>query len=250
MVLRTAALYGHDPRELETSAAVLALRGVHPTVDAAREALLKVRDRPLPEKPAARRPLRTWVRSVYVLLIFGGFLSAPSDTRDQSAHPWLKASFGFLVGATIWAITWVLPLTFMIAMAWGCETHTRELGRRALAFYDGEADTAEAAIAAARTARTAATASGRACAPRSSSCRSPFRSASSPTSTTSARAPASAGSPQSGHSSRSPWSSPPLLLPAGDNRRRRSRTCLKRPAGAWNARSRSRLRARSWCRPC
>ncbi len=150
MVLRTAALYGHDPRELETSAAVLALRGVHPTVDAAREALLKVRDRPLPEKPAARRPLRTWVRSVYVLLIFGGFLSAPSDTRDQSAHPWLKASFGFLVGATIWAITWVLPLTFMIAMAWGCETHTRELGRRALAFYDGEADTAEAAIAAAR----------------------------------------------------------------------------------------------------
>jgi hypothetical protein len=26
---------------------------------------------------------------------------------------------------------------FLIAMAWGCETHTRELGRRALLFYDG-----------------------------------------------------------------------------------------------------------------
>jgi hypothetical protein len=38
----------------------------------------------------------------------------------------------------------------MIAMAWGCETHTRQLGRRALIFYDGEADTAQAAIAAAR----------------------------------------------------------------------------------------------------
>ena len=39
MVLRTAALYGRDPRELETSAETLVLRGVHPTVDVAREAL-------------------------------------------------------------------------------------------------------------------------------------------------------------------------------------------------------------------
>ena len=150
MVLRTAALYERDPRELDTSADVLALRGVHPTVDAAREALLGVRDLPLPEKPATRRPLRTWVRSIYVLLIFGGFLSAPSNARDQSRHPWLKASVGFLFGAIIWVITWVLPLTFMIAMAWGCETHTRQLGRRALIFYDGEAETAQAAIAAAK----------------------------------------------------------------------------------------------------
>jgi hypothetical protein len=129
---------------------VLVLRGGHPTVEAAREALLGVRDLPLPEKPAARRPLRTWYRSIYALLIFGGFLSAPSDARDQSAHPRLKASVGFLVGATIWAITWVLPLMFMIAMAWGCETHTRQLGRRALLFYDGETGTAQAAITAAR----------------------------------------------------------------------------------------------------
>jgi hypothetical protein len=150
MVLRTAALYGRDPGELETSAAVLALRGVHPTVEAARDALLEVRDLALPEKPAARRSLRTWYRSIYVLLIFGGFVSAPSDARDLSAHPWLKASVGFLVGATIWVITWVFPLTFMIAMAWGCETHTRQLGRRAALFYDGEAETAQLAIAAAR----------------------------------------------------------------------------------------------------
>jgi hypothetical protein len=150
MVLRTAALYGKDPRELETSAEVLALRGVHPTVDEARAALETVRDVPLPEKPSERRPLRTWVHSIYVLLIFGGFLSAPSDVRDESSHPWLKATFGFLIGATIWVTTWVLPLTFMIAMAWGCETHARELGRRALLFYDGDADSARAAIAAAK----------------------------------------------------------------------------------------------------
>ena len=34
-------------------------------------------------------------------------------------------------------------------MAWGCETHTRTLGRRVMAFYDGDAATPQAAIAAA-----------------------------------------------------------------------------------------------------
>jgi hypothetical protein len=150
MVLRTAALYGRDPRELETTAEVLALRGVHPTVDAARAALEQVRDVPLPEKPDKRRSLRTWVHSVNLLLIFGGFASAPSDKRDETAHPWLKASIGFLIGAAIWVTTWVLPVTFMVAMAWGCETHARQLGRRALLFYDGDADSAQAAIAAAK----------------------------------------------------------------------------------------------------
>ena len=150
MVLRTAALYGRDTRELETSVEVLVLRGVHPNVDAAREALEKVRDVPLPDKPVKRRSVRTWVHSITVLLIFGGFLSAPSDERKESAHPWLKASLGFLFGAAIWVTTWVLPATFMVAMAWGCETHARQLGRRALLFYDGDADSAQAAIAAAK----------------------------------------------------------------------------------------------------
>ena len=150
MVLRTAALYGRDPRELETSAEVLALRGVHPTVDAARAALEQVRDVSAAREAGERRSVRTWVHSVYVVLIFGGFLSAPSDVRDESAHPWLKATFGFLIGAAIWVTTWVLPVTFMVAMAWGCETHARQLGRRALLFYDGDADSAQAAIAAAK----------------------------------------------------------------------------------------------------
>ncbi len=150
MVLRTAALYGRDPTELETSAQVLTLRGVHPTVDAARTALENVRDIPLPDKPSHRRSVRIWVHSITVLLVFGGFISAPSDKRDESAHHWLKASLGFLFGAAIWVTTWVLPVTFMIAMAWGCETHARQLGRRALLFYDSDAESAQAAIAAAR----------------------------------------------------------------------------------------------------
>ena len=128
MLLRTAALYDRDPRELETAAEMLALRGVHPTVDDARSALLPVRDAPMPEKPAARRPWRTWVRSIYVLLIYGGFLSAPSDKRKEGAHPWVKTAIGGLFGATVWVITWVFPLSFMIAMGWGCDSSARASG--------------------------------------------------------------------------------------------------------------------------
>ena len=150
MLLRTAALYDDDPRVPEAAAEMLALRGVHPTIDAARSAVLSVRDVPMPEKPSGRRPLRTWVRSVYVLLIFGGFLPAPSDKRKEASYPRLKAALGFLFGATIWVITWVLPLSFMIAMAWGCDTGARQLGRRALIFYNGDLDSAQAAVAAAK----------------------------------------------------------------------------------------------------
>ena len=150
MVLRTAALYDHDPRELETTAEVLALRGVHPTVAAARAEVEKVRDVPLPEKPDERRSLHTWVHSVWVLLVFGGFLSAPSDAKDEGSHAWLMASVGFVIGAAVWVTTWVLPVTFMVAMAWGCESHARQLGRRALLFYEDDAETVEAAIAGAK----------------------------------------------------------------------------------------------------
>ena len=48
----------------------------------------------------------------------------------------------FLVAAAIWVMTWVVPFTFMIMMAWGCETHARQLGRRTLVYYDGEAASA------------------------------------------------------------------------------------------------------------
>ena len=147
MERRIAALYGHDPRDLDTSANILVLRGAHPTMDEAREALLEVRDVPLPEKPERRRPLRVWVRSIYAMLIFGGFLSAPSP-EDDTGSPWrMKAVVGFLAGGAIWAVTWILPVSFMIAMAWGCESHARALGHRTMTFYGGESAIAEAAAA-------------------------------------------------------------------------------------------------------
>ena len=148
MTLRTAALYGHDPGGPETAAEMLALRGVHPDVDTAQAALATVRERQIPDRPTARRSLRTWMHSVYVLLVFGGFMS-PSSAKPAK-QGWLervKAVFSLLLGVGIWITTWVLPVTFMIMMAWGCETHARGLGRRTLVFYDGEAASVSAALA-------------------------------------------------------------------------------------------------------
>ena len=139
MTLRTAALYGHDPRAPRTAAEMLALRGVHPDVEAAEAALGSVRDAGTPEAPETRRSLRTWVHCVYLVLVFGGFMSPSSAKEDKSMLGRAKAVLSVLIGIGLWVITWVLPVSFMIAMAWGCETHARQLGRRTLVFYDGEA---------------------------------------------------------------------------------------------------------------
>ena len=139
MTLRTAALYDRDPTDLRTSAEMLALRGIHPDIAAAEAALTAVRDKGIPDRPQKRRSLRTWVHSVYLLLVFGGFMSPSAAKEDKGTLGKVKAVFSVLVGVGIWATTWVFPVTFMVAMAWGCETHARQLGRRTLLYYDGEA---------------------------------------------------------------------------------------------------------------
>jgi hypothetical protein len=127
---------------------MLVLRGVHPSVETAEAALTAVQEQP-PERPAPRRSLRTWVHSVYLLLVFGGFLSPSSGQMPTGIRARVMAVLGLLVGGAIWVTTWILPVTFMIVMAWGCETHTRQLGRRAQVFYEGEETSVTAAIAAA-----------------------------------------------------------------------------------------------------
>jgi hypothetical protein len=147
MTMRTAALYGRDLRALSTAAEMLALRGVHPSVESAEAALVAVKETPMPERPTQRRSLRTWVHSVYLVLVLGGFLS-PSAAKPPK-QGWLdrlRSVATALLGVAIWLMTWVFPVTFMVLMAWGCETHARELGRRALVFYDGEAASVNAAI--------------------------------------------------------------------------------------------------------
>ena len=148
MTLRTAALYGRDPRALKTASEMLALRGVHSNVEQAEAALIDAKNTPMPERPTERRSLRTWVQSAYLLLVFGGFMS-PS-TAEPLKRPVLdriRAVLSFLLAAGFWVLTWVVPFTFMIMMAWGCETHARQLGRRTLVYYDGEAASVNAAIA-------------------------------------------------------------------------------------------------------
>lgn len=148
MTMQTAALYGRDLRTLTTAAEMLALRGVHPSVDSAEAALAAVQATPMPERPTERRSLRTWVHSVYLLLVLGGFLSpSAAGPPKQGWLDRLRSVASVLLAVAIWVMTWVLPVTFMIAMAWGCETHARQLGRRTLVFYDGEAASVSAAIA-------------------------------------------------------------------------------------------------------
>jgi hypothetical protein len=74
-------------------------------------------------------------------------MSAPKNDEPEVKHPRLKAAGGLAVGAAIWVTTWVLPVTFMVAMSWACESHARQLGRRILLFYDGEAESTLSAIA-------------------------------------------------------------------------------------------------------
>ena len=102
----------------------------------------------MPDHPTNRRSLRTWVDSGYRLLVFGGFMSpSTAEPPKQRVLDRIRAVLSFLFAAGLWVMTWVLPFTFMVMMAWGCETHARQLGRRAVVFYDGEAATVSAAIA-------------------------------------------------------------------------------------------------------
>ena len=51
---------------------------------------------------------------------------------------WWRDALGLIATVAVWVITWFLPATFMIAMAWGCHTHARRLFRAAADYYAGE----------------------------------------------------------------------------------------------------------------
>jgi hypothetical protein len=51
----------------------------------------------------------------------------------------------FAVAGTIWILTWVVPVTFMIVMSWACESDARRFGQRVITRYaDEDADIAVA----------------------------------------------------------------------------------------------------------
>lgn len=139
MNLRLAALYGRDPGILQTAAELLSLRGVYPTMQDAEAGLLAVEEVGIPPKPDHRRPLRLWIDCGMRLLVFGGFIGPPSGESHSGLRARLRDAVGVLMFVALWAITWIFPVTFMIMMAWGCETHSRQLFQRTRAFYATEA---------------------------------------------------------------------------------------------------------------
>jgi hypothetical protein len=46
----------------------------------------------------------------------------------------------FVVAGLIWALTWILPVTFMIMMSWACESDARRFGQRVITRYAEEGD--------------------------------------------------------------------------------------------------------------
>ena len=110
MTLRTAALYGRDPQDLRTSAEMLALRGVHPDVEAAEAALKSVRDKGLPDRPdtaaivahmGSQRLPAAHLRRLHV----------PVGRQRRQRYAWARSGrcSVSLLGVGIWVTTWVLP---------------------------------------------------------------------------------------------------------------------------------------------
>jgi hypothetical protein len=74
------------------------------------------------------------------VLTLAGFIE-PSTGKPKS-RPMRAVSAVFAFG--LWALTWIVPITFMLAMAWNCEGRTRKVFDHALSYYeDVEADKAE-----------------------------------------------------------------------------------------------------------
>ena len=146
--LRVAALYGHDPADPSVAADFLVLRGVHEDAEQAQAALELVRATPLPAA-GARTPLKSWYKAIVSILILAGFLSPPEDDQTTRLTGWGKAmrAVRFVVAGLIWALTWILPLTFMIMMSWACESDARRFTQRVTIRYGEEGDDIAIAMA-------------------------------------------------------------------------------------------------------
>lgn len=138
MHLRIAALYGHDPADPRVAADFLVLRGVRKTSDEALRELEAVRATPLPP-PGARTPVRSWYRAVVNILVLAGFLGAPEENdHEPTAGEKLVDAIRFVVAGLVWALTWVVPVTFMIVMSWACESDARRFSERVLTHYKAD----------------------------------------------------------------------------------------------------------------
>ena len=152
--LRVAALYGEDPSDPRIAADFLVLRRVHKDTERALAELDLVRANPVLSH-RERTPLKSWYEAVVSILILAGFMQAPEEdgSKSLSRGQQVLRAVRFVVAATIWVLTWVVPITFMIVMSWACESDARRFGERVMTHYGDEG--VDIAVAMARADRKA-----------------------------------------------------------------------------------------------
>jgi hypothetical protein len=141
--LRIGALHGRDPGAPQRPAELLVFLDVYPNVPTAEASLERIRLPSPGERSGLRQVggLRAWVEVVTQVLILAGFIEpSPDKTRPRRATRALRT----VLALGLWALTWIVPITFMLFMAYTCEGRTRRVFDRALRFYgDVEVDSDE-----------------------------------------------------------------------------------------------------------
>jgi hypothetical protein len=153
MYLRVAALYGRDPADPLLAAEYLVLTGVCATEGEARKAVEYVRDTPVPPR-RGRLPVKSWYQAVVSVLTLAQFLSpGGSKTRKSGWRARVVQVVQFTVSALVWALTWIVPVTSMIVMAWSTRSTARGFGHKMATHFAHPGDAK--AVAAAEAQRKA-----------------------------------------------------------------------------------------------
>jgi len=138
--LRIGALHGRDPGAPERPAELLVFLDVYPNVPAAEASLVRIRLPSTSESSGLRQVggPRAWIEVVAQVLILAGFIEpSPDKTKPRRATRALRT----VLALGLWALTWIVPITFMLFMSYACEGRTRKVFDRALGYYgDVEVD--------------------------------------------------------------------------------------------------------------
>lgn len=134
MALRIAALNGKDPGAPERAAELLVITGVYPSVHQAAAGLkgLSIKEPDREKGPRSRTPVSAWGVLVKQVLTLTGLIES---SRGKPKPSRARQILDTVISIAAWAITWVIPVLFMLIMAWDCEKRTREVFDRALATY-------------------------------------------------------------------------------------------------------------------